>query len=101
MNKQTTMRPILFGLSMLTILLGRWTATESVPLSMLDPQSEVLSREYVTSARVDSALERCLRKTGVESSREIAGASGQLDRIRECMLKEFAGKLSPQHWNIL
>ncbi|KAA0189536.1 hypothetical protein FBUS_04300 [Fasciolopsis buskii] len=92
---------MLFGLGMLAVILNQCAITESVASSMFDPQNEALNREYLTSARVDNALERCVRMLGVESSRGMAGASGQLDRLRECMLREFAGKLSPNHWNIV
>ncbi|TPP57216.1 hypothetical protein FGIG_02935 [Fasciola gigantica] len=68
---------------------------------MSNPEGEVLSGEYVTSSRVDSALERCLQLIGIELGKGNLDASVQLDRLRKCIMTEFAGKLLPQHWNFL
>ncbi|THD27857.1 hypothetical protein D915_001214 [Fasciola hepatica] len=95
------MRRTLFSLSILAMLLIQCAYAEPISIRMFNPEGEVLRREYVTSSRVDRALERCLQFIGIELGQGDLDASVQLDRLRKCMMTEFAGKRSPQHWNIL
>ncbi|KAA0188668.1 hypothetical protein FBUS_05083 [Fasciolopsis buskii] len=66
--------------------------------------------EYITSLRVDSALDRCIRRLSAQSSRRYrksiepssmltTNSFSQMDQLRQCMQQEFAGKVSSHRWN--
>ncbi|VDP86153.1 unnamed protein product [Echinostoma caproni] len=75
--------------------------------SRLNPQAE-----YMNSLRVDSALERCIQMISAQLAQRFRrsvsavmmsgmGTYGQMEQLRQCMLREFAGKIPPHHWNML
>ncbi|VDP69914.1 unnamed protein product [Echinostoma caproni] len=101
------LQPILFGLPVIAILVGFCAQTESTPVAMFDPQAE-----YLTSLRVDSALERCIQLIGTQSvqrfrksvtSANVPGINNfsQMEQLRQCMLQQFAGKVPYNRWSII
>ncbi|THD27858.1 hypothetical protein D915_001215 [Fasciola hepatica] len=94
-------RQMLYGLSVLIVLLKHCTQIESMSLRMLDREVDSPNHGYLTSSRVDSALKRCLQLVGDGLVLPGLGIFGQLDGLRECMMREFSSSLSRHHWSIL
>ncbi|VDP18174.1 unnamed protein product [Echinostoma caproni] len=84
------MQQTTFVLSLSVILFGLFAHTQSTPFGLLDPQAE-----YLNALRVDSALERCIELVGTQSGRR---DRSQMERLRQCMLREFSGKISSDRW---
>ncbi|THD27859.1 hypothetical protein D915_001216 [Fasciola hepatica] len=84
----------------------------STPMGAFDPQAELMRQEYITSLRVDSALDRCIHRLSAQANQRFRKSIGpsngarmnsfsQMEQLRQCMLQEFAGKVSSHRWNSL